>query len=151
MPILDVLDLPGNVREQELARVWVDGANASALRVAPCLAGSPTADQLAEARLILIGAVTRWSQAGAGALQSQTIGPFSQAMDTRVRTGYNLWPSEIERLQAICAKGGKAKAFHVDTAPGCGSAHRPWCALNFLASYCSCGVDIAGEPIFEAG
>jgi hypothetical protein len=40
------------------------------------------------------------------------------------------------------------KAFAVDTAP-CGSAHLPWCSLYFGATYCSCGVDIAGEPIFE--
>lgn len=40
------------------------------------------------------------------------------------------------------------KAFHIDTAP-CGSMHLPWCSLNFGALYCSCGVDIAGYPIFE--
>ena len=40
------------------------------------------------------------------------------------------------------------KAFHIDTAP-CGSAHLPWCSLSFGALYCSCGVDIAGYPIFE--
>lgn len=32
---------------------------------------------------------------------------------------------------------------------GCGSAHLPWCSLMLGALYCSCGVDIAGEPIFE--
>lgn len=32
-----------------------------------------------------------------------------------------------------------------------GSAHLPWCSLMFGATYCSCGVDIAGEPIFELG
>lgn len=29
------------------------------------------------------------------------------------------------------------------------SLHLPWCSLNFNANYCSCGVDIAGRPIFE--
>lgn len=29
------------------------------------------------------------------------------------------------------------------------SAHLPWCSLYFGAAYCSCGVDIAGYPIFE--
>ena len=29
------------------------------------------------------------------------------------------------------------------------SIHLPWCALNFGATYCSCGVDVAGYPIFE--
>jgi hypothetical protein len=29
------------------------------------------------------------------------------------------------------------------------SIHLAWCALNFGALYCSCGADIAGEPIYE--
>lgn len=44
-----------------------------------------------------------------------------------------------------------SSAFHVDTAPSFGSAHLPWCSLAFGAAYCSCGVDIAGVPIFETG
>jgi hypothetical protein len=40
-------------------------------------------------------------------------------------------------------------AFSIDTA-GCGSLHQPWCSLAFGALYCSCGVDIAGYPIYEA-
>lgn len=33
---------------------------------------------------------------------------------------------------------------------GAGSQHLPWCSIYFNAgSYCSCGVDIAGYPIFE--
>lgn len=31
------------------------------------------------------------------------------------------------------------------------SLHLPWCAYYFGALYCSCGVDIAGYPIFEGG
>ncbi len=37
----------------------------------------------------------------------------------------------------------------IPSAPG--TSHLPWCNLMFGASYCSCGVDIAGEPIFEVG
>ena len=43
---------------------------------------------------------------------------------------------------------GKQQAFGVQL----GSAaqiHLPWCNLNFGALYCSCGADIAGEPIYE--
>lgn len=32
---------------------------------------------------------------------------------------------------------------------GSSSLHLPWCSINFGATYCSCGVDIAGVPIFE--
>jgi hypothetical protein len=41
-------------------------------------------------------------------------------------------------------------AFSVDMV-GSSSLHLPWCSLNFGALYCSCGVDIAGVPIFELG
>lgn len=44
----------------------------------------------------------------------------------------------------------KAGAFSI-TPSGSGSDHVPWCALSLGALYCSCGVDIAGEPIFELG
>lgn len=41
-------------------------------------------------------------------------------------------------------------AFSVDMI-GSSSLHLPWCSLAFGAAYCSCGVDIAGTPIFEGG
>lgn len=41
-----------------------------------------------------------------------------------------------------------AGAFSVDMAPG-GVTHLAWCSLMLGATYCSCGVDIAGEPIYE--
>ena len=157
MSIIAVSDLPTNLQGAEMIDVMVAGANAKAARVAPCLVSTtpaPTADQTAEARVVLLGAVKRWADAGAGALSAQTAGPFSQTFDTRQRTGFNLWPSEIADLQAICSTAAPAKreAFSFDTAPSAGlSAHLPWCNLAFGATYCSCGVDIAGEPIFELG
>lgn len=150
--IIAVADLPASVQTAELVDVMVDGANAKASRIAPCLAATdpaPDDDQLAEARLILIGAVKRWAEAGSGAVQQQTAGPFSQTVDTRQRPGFNLWPSEIEQLQAICATE-KAGAFSIDTAPA-SSIHLDWCSLSLGATYCSCGVDIAGSPIYELG
>lgn len=41
-------------------------------------------------------------------------------------------------------------AFSVDTI-GAGSQHLPWCDLYFNGATCSCGVAIAGYPIFEGG
>lgn len=46
---------------------------------------------------------------------------------------------------------GKQKAFGGDVTGGSSVEHRLWCSLMFLASYCSCGADIAGVPIFEGG
>lgn len=42
-------------------------------------------------------------------------------------------------------------AFAIDMVPTRGSAHLPWCNINTLAGWCSCGVDIAGVPIYETG
>lgn len=119
--IIEVSDLPSALQTAELVDLMVAGANASASRVAPCLAGTgedaPSADQLAEAKLVLVGAVKRWSEAGSGAFQQQTAGPFAVSSDTRQRSGFNLWPSEIERLQELCASGFTGGAFEIDTMP----------------------------------
>lgn len=157
-PIVTVEHLPAkvldSVEESQLA-LMIDGANAKASRVAPCLASAdpePTAEQLDEARLILVGAIIRWSEAGSGALQQQSAGPFSVTVDTRQRDGYNLWPSEVTGLQEICrSSGSSGGAFTVDTAPPLTGAHAAWCSMRFGAAYCSCGVDIAGVPIFGGG
>ncbi|WP_328382935.1 hypothetical protein OHQ88_10570 [Micromonospora zamorensis] len=133
--------------------VMVAGVNAKAVRIAPCLAGTdpaPSLDQLAEAKLILLGAVKRWTEAGSGSFVQQTAGPYSVTTDNRQRSGYNLWPSEIEALQELCRTGGAAAAFTVDTAPSAGSFHSPICSANFGAAYCSCGADLTGSgPLYE--
>lgn len=48
---------------------------------------------------------------------------------------------------------GQQKAFGVNITGGSTllAEHRPWCALAFGATYCSCGADIAGHPIYEGG
>lgn len=208
--IITLSDLPAAIQSADMVADMVDGANAKASRVAPCLvdptstawvaatayaerdlvrlaagefvevttAGTsdatipvvpmsvgdtvedgtvtwtriaPTPGQLSEARLVLLGAVKRWAEAGSGAWTQQAAGPFSVATDTRQRSGFNLWPSEIDTLQDIC-RGDEVSsgAFSIDTAPA-GSAHLPWCNLAFGATWCSCGADIAGEPIYELG
>jgi len=154
--IIAKTDLPQAVQSNELVEAMVAGANAKAARVAPCLTATepaPSDDQIAEAKLVLIGAVKRWAEAGSGALsqKTQTAGSFSlgETIDTRQRGGFNLWPSEISQLQAICKDGSEKQAYAVDTAPNCLTFHSPLCSLTFGASYCSCGADIAGEPIYE--
>jgi hypothetical protein len=208
--IIAKTDLPSAVQSNELVDAMVAGANAAALRVAPCLSApttawaastayalddkvvlsggealqvtvagtsgtvaptapalsetvtdgtvtwkriAPTPGQDAEAKLILIGAVKRWHESSSGALSTQTAGPFGQTVDTRQRTGYRLWPSEIEELQSICAQGvtdDNTRAFSLRPS-GPASVHQPWCDLNLGANYCSCGADIAGYPLYESG
>lgn len=151
--IIKVEDLPAALQSADLIAVMVAGANATASRVAPCLASTdpaPSADQLAEAKLILIGAVKRWTEAGSGALQHQIAGPFQIAMDTRQKaSGFRLWPAEITDLQEICADPNKnGRAFAVDTV-SVGAIHMDICDINFGGLGCSCGADIAGVSLFE--
>lgn len=103
-------------------------------------------------KAILRGAVLRWEEAGSGATQTQVTGPFSETTQHQARRGM-FWPSEIEQLRNLCLayRGGAEGAFTVDTAPGRGATHLPWCSAMLGALYCSCGVDIAGRPIFEGG
>lgn len=144
------------------ASAMIEDAEAQAILAAPCLAGFTTApagetaealalrnQKIAAVKSILRGAILRWHESGTGALQSQTVGPFGSVLDNRqVRKGM-FYPSELEQLQAMCSTGGGG-AFTIDTL-GPDSVHLPWCNLWFGAAWCSCGVDIAGVPIFETG
>ena len=149
--IIRLEDLPTKVREHELAETLVAGANARALRVAPCLAEPDSASARSEAKLILVGAVQRWAEAGSGAAAQASAGPFQLSTDTRQRTGFNLWPSEIEVLQDLCSKDAGG-AFGVDTAPTSGRVfHDEACSVVFGASYCSCGAVLTGgEPLWPS-
>ena len=152
--IITVADLPASIQSAELVDVMVAAANARASRVAPCLADTatpPSDDQLAEAKLVLIGMVKRWTEAGAGAISQQSAGPFQMSVDTRQRTGFNPWPSEIEALQDICSDGTASTAAFSITPTGSTVTHMPWCSINMGAVYCSCGADIAGYPLYEGG
>ena len=160
MPVIQVSDLPAALQTNPQVDLWVDGANAQAARVAPCLDDDdplPTENQLAEARMVLVGAVSRWSEAGTGAFQQQTTGPFGVTVDTRQRGGYRLWPSEIEQLQDICG-GSASGAFSIDMV-GDATVHADICTANtyvddngvivYGGAYCSCGADIAGFALYE--
>lgn len=161
--IIESADLPAAIQASEMVDLMVAGANAKASRVAPCLTWAdedddhpaPSADQLDEARLVLVGAIQRWVDTGAGALQQQTAGPFGMTLDTRQRGGWNLWPSEINQLQEICASSadeGTNGAFSI-TPSGATSSHMPWCSLAFGATFCSCGADLTDYqyPLYEGG
>lgn len=146
------------IGEAKVAEMIAD-AEAQAILTAPCIPGlliapdGETAEarvlreaKLAAVKSILRAAILRWNEAGSGTGQSVTAGPFGQVHQFQGRRSM-FWPKELEQLQGIC-KTEDAKAFSVDTVP-CRTAHLPWCSLTFGATYCSCGTDIAGEPIFE--
>ena len=87
------------------------------------------------------------SQDGMDGMESiqESTGPFSQTFKPVNPSGdFYLTKSEKQALGF-----GVQRAFGVQIA-GCDTGqHLPWCSINFGALYCSCGVDIAGEPIYE--
>lgn len=142
------------------AAAMIEDAEAMSILTAPCLpdllvvpvdelpadAARRTA-KLAALKAILRAAILRWFDSGSGAVQSQTVGPFGQTLDTRVQRRSMFWPSEIEQLQGLCQSEETGKAFAVDTLTA-GVYHLPWCSINFGALYCSCGADINnGVPL----
>lgn len=142
--------------DQAKAEAMIEDAEAQATLAAPCIADLDETDDAVKfkaVKSILRAAVLRWDEAGAGGITTEQTGsgPFQHMTvtnTTKPRRGM-FWPSEIEQLQGICATS--SGAFAIDTAPPLTGMHAPWCALAFGAAYCSCGLDIAGEPIYEMG
>lgn len=139
------------------ANDMIEDAEALAMLAAPCLVPDfdpeLTLPQAAAVKAVLRGAILRWNEAGTGALAgtTQAAGPFSQGqtLDTRTPRKNMFWPSEITQLQDICkGESVNSGAFSVDTV-GTDTVHAEACSINFGATYCSCGADIAGFPIWE--
>lgn len=77
----------------------------------------------------------------------QSGGPFSVTMKPVNPAG----DFYLTKQEKVALGAGVQKAFGVQIAGTTASVHLPWCSLNMGATYCSCGADIAGEPIYEAG
>lgn len=139
--------------EPAKSAAMIEDAEAMAALAAPCIADPLFAVDTGLAgalRAVLRGAVLRWNEAGTGAIVQQQAGPFGQTLDTRQSRRSMFWPSEIEQLRDLCTRfnGASTGAFSVDMVQQISASHSDWCALYFGATYCSCGADIAGVPIF---
>jgi hypothetical protein len=155
---LDVSDLQDFAPDIPAAKAaaMIDDAEYMALLVAPCLDYDSEDYDLSDNRqgavkAILRGVVLRWNEAGTGAFQQTTTGPFGATVDTRQQRRGMFWPSEIDQLQSVCnADQPNGGAFAVDTT-GFGCVHADICAINFGALYCSCGADLTNYeyPLYE--
>lgn len=111
----------------------------------------PTAGAAAEAtRRRIVCAVVRRAMpdtdgmAGMESIQ-QSAGPFGMTLKPANPAGdFYLTKQERKALG-----DGATRAFGVQIADMGAVVHLPWCNLNFGATYCSCGADIAGYPIYE--
>jgi hypothetical protein len=135
--------------QQDKADAMIADAMAMALLAAPCIDDEDFAhnDQL---KAIVRGAIVRWHESAQGELTGRTALGFSQTLDTRTQPRRSMyWPSEIVQLRELCSKPAEDadKAYSYDTVPK-HTNHDAACSLNFGATYCSCGADIAGRPIY---
>lgn len=137
--------------DQVKAQGMIDDATALAVLAAPCLDVSPstlTQRQLDAVKAILRGAILRWVDSGTGALASQQAGPFGQTLDTRQPRWGMFTKAEAAQLRDVCGGVSPSGAFSIDTVSCDYGLHADTCSLYFGALYCSCGVDIAGYPLF---
>lgn len=139
------------------ANAMIADALALAEASAPCL-GDEELDpkKAAAAKAILRGAILRWNESGQGGRSqvTDTAGVFqhSEAFDTTKPRRSLFFPSEIAQLQKICQDAASTRsAWGYDTAGSCGPLHADICAINFGASYCSCGTVYNGGagPLYE--
>lgn len=131
------------------AQAMIDDALALAAVLAPCILTEGFAYDAA-AKAIIRGAVVRWHEAGAGATQSQTAGPFGMTIDTKQQRRGMFFDNEVDQLRLLCQGAGDTSgAFAVDTVSP-GTWHQDICAVNFGAGYCSCGADLTQSfPLYE--
>jgi hypothetical protein len=136
---------PFAVIDEVKAQAMIDDTLARAARLAPCILDEDFAYPDA-AKAILRGVVLRWNESGTGITTTQTAGPYGMTVDTK--TTPRFWPTEIQELQGMCLGTEGTGAFTVDMV-GCGVVHADICSMYFGATYCSCGADIAGFPLWE--
>lgn len=135
-------DLP--VGGDSVAEVLLDDASQFIIDTVPS-AGSATEST----RRRIVCAVVRRAMSsddyvGIESTQSTT-GPFTDTYKpTNPHGDFYLTKQEKKALG-----DGAQRAFGVQVAGFCETVHLPWCNLNFGATYCSCGADIAGTPIYE--
>jgi hypothetical protein len=77
----------------------------------------------------------------------ETVGPFSRG-GTYVNPTGDLYLTKAEKQMLGC---GGQQAFTVPMRSESATAHAPTCSLYFGATYCSCGADIAGFPLYGVG
>lgn len=127
------------------ASVLLDDASQFILDTVPTVVNASEATR----RRIVCAVVKRSMPVEDAGMESvqQSVGPFSMtARPVNPNGDFYLTKQELKALGA-----GAQRAFGVSIGGEASGQHLPWCNLRFGATYCSCGTDIAGEPIYELG
>lgn len=113
----DLAPFVDNIDEKK-ARAMIEStiAMASAPWIAPCIVDEEF-QYPKQAKVILVGAILRWNDAGSGAITQVSAGPFQQTIDNRSERKRMFWPSEITDLQRLCGVARTGRAFSIDTLP----------------------------------
>jgi hypothetical protein len=105
------------------AEAMIEDAEAMAALLAPCIT-DPGFTAAGALKAILRGAVIRWHEAGTGALQAQTAGPYSQTYDTRqerrgmfLTSGPPRTPTATRRRRGASRSGGASSPTRRPAAP----------------------------------
>lgn len=83
--------------------------------------------------------------------EGETAGPFNRNV-SYANASSDVYLTKAEKSQVLDAAadaGDGGGAFSIDTAPCISDNHSLLCTLRFGGAYCSCGVDIAGYPLYE--
>lgn len=132
----------------ETAEVLLEDASQFILDVCPT-----AADVSAQTRRRVVCAVVRRSMGasedtGVESYQ-QTAGPYAATWKPTNPHG-DFYLTKLEK-QALGAGRQKAYGANITGADEPIDRHLPICSVHFGATYCTCGADIAGKPIFEGG
>lgn len=126
------------------AGVLLEDASQFILDTVPSAEFAPAATRRRVVCSVVRRAMSAGDLSGMESVQ-QSAGPFQMTEKAANPHGdFYLTKSEKKALGA-----GVQKAFGVQVAGNVAAVHLPWCNLNFGATYCSCGADIAGTPIYE--
>lgn len=83
---------------------------------------------------------------------NKTAGPYSESVTYGGDMPGSLFLTEMERASLREPDlAGRGKAYSISLASVSYMKHLPWCGKSLTGGRCSCGVDIAGEPIYEKG
>lgn len=135
-------DIPAGAEDH--AKTLLADASDFILDTVPSAAEAPASTR----RRVVCAVVRRAMEAGLGggaAQASIAAGPFSMNQSPVNPHG----DFYLTRNEKLALGRGRQKAFSVPVGGAETVRHRPWCALVFAAEYCSCGADVAGEPIYE--
>lgn len=138
---------PGSVVSDRW-QMWIDDALMLVQVRVDATDPTPTVDQ-ARLDYVIREAVVAHAQRPDDATQV-TISVDDASTSRTYRSGKGRVTIKDEWWDLLGLTGSGGSAYSIDTTPAT-TRHLPWCSLAFGAVFCSCGVDIAGVPIFEGG